>query len=151
MERRPILPKHAAAHPLPAIAPNGRAHFPDHAHGAIGLPPDDSHLDPDLRAYLRAPYDPLKCAQATRFFAGELLRHPPAHGWMRVLAFLLALGLLGLFLMGVAAIVGLFADGDGAQALVIGAQFVLLACLLGLFGAVLLWRLLRHWGDSSPV
>lgn len=151
MERRPMPPKVAAAHPLPPIARDERAHLPGHAHGAIGLPPADSHLDPDLRAYLRAPYDPLKCAQATRFFAGELLRHPPAHGWMRVLAFLVALGLLGLFLTGVAAIVGLLADGDGVQALVIGAQFVLLACPLGLFGAVLLWRLMRSWGDSSPV
>ena len=54
---------------FPAFAPSATA-------SAIELPDEYPGLDPDLRAYLRAPYDPLNSVMAARFIARGLLREP---------------------------------------------------------------------------
>src|SRR4051794_9312285 len=50
--------------------------------------------DPDLANYLRAPYDPLYEAQATRFFSRGLLHAASQGGGMRIGVLIVALAAL---------------------------------------------------------
>jgi hypothetical protein len=112
--------------------------------GSVALTLDDDGLDPDLRAYLRAPYDPLNSAMATRFIARGLLQQPLDYGWKRLCALLVALALVGTLLISLAGFVGTILSGSAELATFFGLQVLLLAVPPGAFGAVLLWRLF-HW------
>ncbi len=102
-------------------------------------------VDPDLRNYLRAPYDPTYAAQAARFTEGAVIRNPPRRGWMRAVAFLVAFSLLSGTIVGVGGLVAaLVADRRGATEVVAAVQFLLIASPFGLAGGVLLWRLVRR-------
>jgi hypothetical protein len=144
VERRPQPIRPAATRAIPAPARDNRARQRAGSDGSVALMLDGDGLDPDLRAYLRAPYDPLNSAQATRFFASGLLRQPLAYGWMRLFALLVALVLLSTLLISLAGLIGLIIGGNAEQAAFFGLQVLLLAAPAGAFGAVLLWRLC-HW------
>ncbi len=102
-------------------------------------------VDPDLRNYLRAPYDPTYAARAARFTEGAVIRDPPRRGWMRAVAFLIAFSLLSGTIGGVGGLVtALAADRRGATEVAAAVQFLLIASPFGLAGGVLLWRLVRR-------
>ena len=147
MERRPQPAKRAATRSLPAPA---REHHAQQARrhagpgGAVALTVADSGLDPDLRAYLRAPYDPLNGALATRFVARGLLHLPLEYGWLRHFALLVAFVLVGTLLASLVALAGLLVSGSFTDAAIFGLQVLVLAVPPGAFGVALLWRLLRY-------
>jgi hypothetical protein len=51
--------------------------------------------DPWLEEFARSPYDPLNSARATGRLTGLAARHVYRKGWMRIVAFLLGLTLVG--------------------------------------------------------
>jgi hypothetical protein len=134
--------KRAAPRSFPAPAREHRALRHTGPEGAVALTLDDG-LDPDLRAYLRAPYDPLNSAQATRFVARGLLQ-PLGYGWMRHFALLVALVLVGTLLASLVGFAGLIASGSFSEAAFFGLQVLVIAIPPGAFGAVMLWRLAHY-------
>ena len=144
MERRPQPAKRVASRPMPALAQAGDGHRRVQPHGAIELPDEYAGLDPDLRAYLRAPYDPLNSVMAARFIARGLLRQPLAYGWMRHFALLVALVLVGTLAVSLVGFVGLIVGGSVEEALFFALQILVVSGPLGAFGVALLWRLARY-------
>lgn len=51
--------------------------------------------DPWLEEFARSPYDPLNSARATGRLTGLAARHVFRKGWMRVVAFLIGLSMVG--------------------------------------------------------
>jgi hypothetical protein len=99
--------------------------------------------DPDLRNYLRAPYDPLYQAQATRFFGRGLLHAASSGGRMRIGVLILALGAVaGMIVgLGIALDAVIARQGQWGAAVIWSLSFTVVA---GLFGMTLLQRLLHH-------
>lgn len=118
----------------------------------IDLEPDDPMQgkqaivgkDPMLDEYLRSPYDPLFASMAMGRMTGLIVRRPPKRGWMRFLSYivafaLLASGLVGTGLIGIATAVGSDDGWFGYEQLRLG-----LISIPGIIaGVLLLWRLLR--------
>jgi hypothetical protein len=98
--------------------------------------------DPDLANYLRAPYDPLYDAQATRFFSRGLLHAASAGGGMRIGVLVVAMAaLVGMVVgVGIALNAVITREGQWGAALIWSLFF---AAGVGLFGITLLRRLLR--------
>lgn len=100
-------------------------------------------VDPVYQDFLRSPYDPLYGARAGGRLTGDVVRRPPRRGWMRLVAYVLAMSLLTyavVVLAGLASDAASLASERGAfQA----APSLLTAVVLGVSGALLLWRLLR--------
>lgn len=144
MERRPQFAKRAASRPMPALAHGGEGRQHRQPLGTLGLQDARDGLDPDLRAYLRAPYDPLNSAQATRFIARGLLKGTLDYGWMRHLALLVALVLVGTLVASLVGFAGLLISGTAEEALIFGLQVLLVTGPVGAFGVALLWRLARY-------
>ena len=143
MERRPQPAKRVASRPMPALAHAGDGRQRVQPHGAIELPDEYAGLDPDLRAFLRAPYDPLNSVMAARFIATGLLRQPLAYGWMRHFALLVALVLVGTLAVSLVGLAGLIVSGSVEEALFFALQILVVSGPLGAFGLVLLVRLAR--------
>ena len=99
--------------------------------------------DPDLRNYLRAPYDPFYQAQATRFFSRGLLHAASAPGRRRIGVLIVALAaLMGMVVgLGVALNAVIAREGLWGAAAIWSLFF---ATMAGLFGMALLRRLLHH-------
>jgi hypothetical protein len=144
VERRPQPAKRAATRSIPAPARELHARRPAGPDGTVALNLADDGLDPDLRAYLRAPYDPLNAAQATRFVVRGLLRQPFEYGWMRHFALVVALVLVGTLIASLVGLGGLIVSGSAEEALIFGLQVLLVTGPMGAFGVVLLWRLVRY-------
>jgi hypothetical protein len=64
---------------------------------APGAHPGEARVevDPLVEAFARSPYDPIIGAMMMGRATGEVIAHPPRIGWMRVIAYLLAIGLIG--------------------------------------------------------
>jgi hypothetical protein len=144
MERRPQPLKRVASRPMPALAHAGAGRQRAQPQGVIELPDEYAGLDPDLRAFLRAPYDPLNSVMAARFIARGLLRQPLAYGWMRHIALLVALVLVGTLVVSLLGFAGLVVSGGAEEALIFALQILVISGPLGAFGLVLLWRLARY-------
>lgn len=99
--------------------------------------------DADVRAYLRAPYDPYYSARMAGRATGEVVRRPPERGWPRAMAALLALTLLSMPGLGIARILG---GGPLDE----GGQMVLVASPFGYAGLLLIWRLARQGRPQRP-
>lgn len=143
MAHRVPRPKRTPSRPVAPAARHPPRREPPRTRAELGIAPEYDTLDPDLRAYLRAPYDPLNGARAARFFTRGLLQQPPAYGWMRPFALLIALLAIATLVGGVGAAL---ASGGGSGSVVALAQVLLVAGPVGLVGAVVLWRLVRNWG-----
>ncbi len=104
----------------------------------------DGGTDRATAAFRRVPYDPTACAHMAGRATGEVARQPPSHGWPRRLAFVLALALLSLPLIGFATMFGpdsrLYSNGPVVE----GARILLLSAPFGLTGLVLLRRLIAQ-------
>jgi hypothetical protein len=91
---------------------------------------------------MRAPYDPESSANMAGRATGAVVHRPPTRGWTRYLAFLLALALLSLPVLGLATMFGpdspLYTDGPVVE----GVRMLLLSGPFGLAGLLLLWRLI---------
>lgn len=98
--------------------------------------------DVDVRAYLRAPYDPYYSAWMTGRATGEVVRRPPERGWSRAMAILLALTLLSMPGLGVVRILGGGPLDEGGPMLLVASPF-------GYAGVLLIWRLARHGRPSQ--
>jgi hypothetical protein len=129
---------------MPSLAHAADAHQRRQGPGAIELPDEYAGLDPDLRAYLRAPYDPLNSVMAARFIARGLLQAPIAYGWMRHIALLVALVLVGTLAVSLVGLAGLIVSGSVEEALFFALQILVVSGPLGAFGVALLWRLARY-------
>lgn len=62
-------------------------------------------VDPFYEEFHRTPFDPLYAAQVGGRLTGEIIRRPPGRGWMRAVAYLMAVSLT------VAGVSGLLAAG----------------------------------------
>jgi hypothetical protein len=123
-----------------------RARHLDGATGTIATRRDRREdvigADPDLRNYLRAPYDPLYQAQATRFFSQGLLHAAASGGRTRIGVLVVALGAMAGMVVGVGVALNAALTREGLWgAAVIWSLFF--AAAAGLFGITLLRRLLR--------
>jgi hypothetical protein len=98
--------------------------------------------DPLHARYLAAPYDPYASAQMAGRATGTVVRRPPTRGWTRHMAFVLALALLSIPLLGLATMLGpdspLYSDGPVVE----GARMLLLSAPFGFAGLLLLRRLI---------
>lgn len=111
------------------------------AHNAAGATQGEQTQSPredaELRAYLRAPYDPLRSARMTGQATGDVVRRPPAHGWLGAMAILLVVALLSLPIIGILKILITRPRDEGVQILLISSPF-------GYAGLYLLSRLVRQ-------
>jgi hypothetical protein len=102
-------------------------------------------VDPLIQEFLRAPYDPVIGAAAMGRLTGEAVRRPATHGWLRWLAWLVALALvtsaLALVFMGPPL---LERATSPEQALVAYLQSLVIEGALAVAGTLLVWRLLRR-------
>ncbi len=109
-------------------------------HGAGGQ-------DQAVASFRRAPYDPYHSASVAGRATGLVVVHPPSHGWPRYLAFLLALALLSIPLLGIATLFGpdsrLYTDGPVVE----GVRMLLLSSPFGFAGLLLLRRLVVQRGS----
>lgn len=125
-------PRHPAA---PAYSPAYLSRQGEHQAEVIAA-------DPDLRNFLRAPYDPLYEARAARFFTGGLLSAASSGG--RVHAGVLIVALLAL--LGMVVGLGIALDAVIAREGLWGTAAIwslLFAAMSGLLGSALLRRLRR--------
>ncbi len=105
---------------------------------------DDDGQDQAAAPFRRAPYDPSTSAYMAGRATGLVAHQPPSHGWPRRMAFLLALTLLSLPLLGLATIFGpdsrLYTDGPVVE----GVRMLLISSPFGFAGLVLVRRLITR-------
>jgi hypothetical protein len=100
-------------------------------------------VDPLVEAFARSPYDPVIGAMMMGRATGEVIVRPPGGAWMRPLAYLLAIGMVGQFATWIYYI---FQSGDR---MFIGSSLASFAfsVAIGVGGLLLLVRLLRGSGE----
>jgi len=107
----------------------------------------DGGQDRAVASFRRAPYDPHHSVSVAGRATGLVVVHPPPHGWPRYLAFLLALALLSLPLLGIATLFGsdsrLYTDGPVVE----GVRMLLFSSPFGFAGLLLLRRLVAQRGS----
>jgi hypothetical protein len=102
-------------------------------------------VDPLIQEFLRAPYDPVIGAAAMGRLTGEAVRRPPASGWMRLLAWLVAIALLaGAFVVLLVDPPVLSLAQSPEQALPAYLQPLAIEGALAVAGVLLMWRLIRR-------
>ena len=95
-------------------------------------------VDPLVEAFARSPYDPIIGAMMMGRATGEVIAHPPRIPWMRVIAYVLAVGLIGQFLLGI-----YFWSDVGISLAWLSSSGTVLNFLLALGGLLLLARLVK--------
>lgn len=100
-------------------------------------------VDPLVEAFARSPYDPVIGAMMMGRATGEVVKRPPRRSWMRPIAYLLAIALIGQFL--VLAYDAFVRNDPVFKAMSLSGLVFALAFAAG--GALLLARLLRDSGD----
>ena len=95
-------------------------------------------VDPLVEEFARRPYDPVIGAMMMGRATGEVIAHPPRIGWMRVISYLLAIGMI-------AQLIAVFYFAIDAGRFGIGASLPStgLALVMAAGGVLLLRRLLR--------
>lgn len=102
-------------------------------------------VDPVIQEFLRAPYDPVIGVAAMGRLTGEVVRRPPASGWMRPLAWLVACALLaGALVLVIAEPPLLDLTESPEQALIAYLQPLAVEGALATAGVLLVWRLVRR-------
>ena len=95
-------------------------------------------VDPLVEAFARSPYDPVIGAMMMGRATGEVIAHPPEPAWMRAIAAILAIGLIGQL-----PIVYFARWGDDFLAVQLASPSFVLSVVLACGGLMLAVRLLR--------
>ena len=96
-------------------------------------------VDPLVEAFARSPYDPVIGAMMMGRATGEVIARPPGQSWMRVIAGILALGMIGQFPITV-----YFATRSGGSGPILSSPSLAVGLALMLGGLLLAYRLLKH-------
>ena len=101
-------------------------------------------VDPLVEAFARSPYDPIIGAMMMGRATGAVIANPPRIPWMRAIAYALAIGLIGQFLVSIY----FWMDADAALTW-LSAPGTILNFLLAVGGLILLARLSRGTASNS--
>ncbi len=105
-----------------------------------GAHPGEAHVevDPLVEAFARSPYDPVIGAMMMGRATGEVIARPPRGGWMRAIALLMAIGMLGQL-----PVTMYFVNRESTRGLLLASPSLLIGIAFALGGLLLIRRLVN--------